>query len=88
MESLLERKCQHDRRERVHNYKAMCRVTVTFYTTVEGQFNDNYKSGREHAEYNAEDKVWDYLPKAFVDPSVEAECIEYELLGEEPPDED
>ena len=72
----------------MHQYRALVKVTMTFTVSVEGEFNSNFRSGRDVAEGHAFDKVWDCCPKAFIDPDIDCECIKYEGFGEERQDED
>lgn len=70
----------------MHNYKAEVEVILSFKIGVEGAFNENYRSGRENAEKQAEDIVLDMLPKEFSkieQPRIDAICREYELTGKE-----
>jgi hypothetical protein len=70
----------------MHQYKAVVEVVVSFKIAVEGAFNSNYKSGRDVAEQNAVEIVFDQLPNSFFklgEPMIDAFCKEYELTGDE-----
>jgi len=72
--------------EKMHQFKAMVEITLKFRVPVKGGFNHNYKCGREVAEQFAIDEHYDDIPMRWfkeMEPIVDAECIEYELVGHE-----
>ena len=86
METIIERKCLHDTEDKMHHYVAVVEVVVSFKIPVSGAFNENYKGGKEHAERQAEDLVYEQMPNSWCkhgDVMLDAFCKEYELVGEE-----
>ena len=88
METIIERKCSHDRGVSMTRCKGEVEVTVRFMIKVTGEFNGNYKSGREVLEQIAHDEAVDLMPRKCGELEIEVDCGDYEVLGEEEPDND
>ena len=88
METIIERKCWHEKEVTVHRFQAEVEVVIKIRRKVKGSFNANYKSGMEVAEELAIDETWDEIPQGWDVSSkdLDAFCVRgtYELLDSEP----